>query len=372
MLTALLNTLSATSALPTAQNLGERRFQDEQPQNVLSHIPETGRLPLMTLHVIFPTLVLPALDLLDRKLVTRLEVTGNITAPQEPEVAAPINTEGRGVTPDGTSRAEGHVCESSGFHEDDQASNTTSHRHDRLYLVRSGQNVVNRRRWHSEAEEGDGNEQERPADATQYLVHLDAWNCSCAVFALSAFPLLVADASSIGHLKSEDEEDTKGLEGSELSDESEGREESEVIDEIEESEGSEVDSEHEESEQSEERAQSQEAELDGDRMEEDDAGRVSEEEGEEDSWPGESSSVELDEEDSEEIEETADFGGLCRDGELGAKENGEDAAPASTGVPCCKHLLACLLADRWERVLGQYITQQQVDKAELVGIFAGI
>lgn len=57
------------------------------------------------------------------------------------------------------------------------------------------------------------------------------------------------------------------------------------------------------------------------------------------------------------------FGGLSYDG-LG--EDGE-AVP-----PCCKHLLACVLAERWGAMLGRYVIQRTVGREEMAGIFADI
>lgn len=56
------------------------------------------------------------------------------------------------------------------------------------------------------------------------------------------------------------------------------------------------------------------------------------------------------------------FGGLSLDGRTGAAEH----------VPCCKHLLACLLAQRWNGLLGGYIDERIATREELAGIIAGL
>lgn len=56
------------------------------------------------------------------------------------------------------------------------------------------------------------------------------------------------------------------------------------------------------------------------------------------------------------------FGGLSLDSLAGA---GED-------VPCCKHLLACLLAERWHGFLGGYVESKEVSREELAGMLAGL
>ena len=54
-----------------------------------------------------------------------------------------------------------------------------------------------------------------------------------------------------------------------------------------------------------------------------------------------------------------EFGGLSSDG----KEGGH--------VPVCKHLLACLLAERWESVLGGYVRESVVEREEMAGLVGG-
>ncbi|KAK1830740.1 ubiquitin carboxyl-terminal hydrolase family protein [Podospora conica] len=42
------------------------------------------------------------------------------------------------------------------------------------------------------------------------------------------------------------------------------------------------------------------------------------------------------------------------------------------GTPVCKHLLACLLAERWRGVLGGYVRERRVGREEMGGLVAGI
>lgn len=39
-------------------------------------------------------------------------------------------------------------------------------------------------------------------------------------------------------------------------------------------------------------------------------------------------------------------------------------------MPCCKHLMACVLAERWEGVLGGYVKQMRVGREEMAGLGA--
>ncbi|KAL8380971.1 hypothetical protein RB595_005325 [Gaeumannomyces hyphopodioides] len=90
---------------------------------------------LTTLHALFPTILLAALDLLDRGLVSRLEMQ-----------------------------------------TDDAATSNVA------YHVRSAVTARRRQRQPSSSSSKAG-----PADPT-YAVRLGAWSCSCAAFAFSAFP----------------------------------------------------------------------------------------------------------------------------------------------------------------------------------------
>ncbi|KFA64334.1 hypothetical protein S40285_02914 [Stachybotrys chlorohalonatus IBT 40285] len=105
--------------------------------------PSDRRHLLLTLHVIFPHLLLAALDLLDRRLVTRLTLQ----------------------PPTSTSNNDSN---------DKQARE--------IFVVRSLASTRFRRRG---ADDDGGT---AATGARSYLVRLGAWNCSCAGFAYEAFP----------------------------------------------------------------------------------------------------------------------------------------------------------------------------------------
>ncbi|KEY69510.1 hypothetical protein S7711_02047 [Stachybotrys chartarum IBT 7711] len=111
-----------------------------------SSSPSDRRHLLLTLHVIFPHLLLAALDLLDRRLVTRLTL-------QPPASASTSNNDDN---------------------SDKQARE--------VFVVRSLASTRFRRRG---ADDDDGT---AATGARSYLVRLGAWNCSCAGFAYEAFP----------------------------------------------------------------------------------------------------------------------------------------------------------------------------------------
>ncbi|KAJ3520653.1 hypothetical protein NM208_g13622 [Fusarium decemcellulare] len=114
----------------------------------LQSIPPSQRPLLLTLHVLFPNNLLPALDLLDRGLVTRLVRSAN-TGQDEPVNLGEVRSQDLGA--------------SHGVKDD-------------VFLVRSLATTLSRRtRDFSLSSKG-------------YMVHLNAWNCSCASFTLDAFP----------------------------------------------------------------------------------------------------------------------------------------------------------------------------------------
>ena len=74
---------------------------------------------------------------------------------------------------------------------------------------------------------------------------------------------------------------------------------------------------------------------------------------------GGSASVADGDEDEDEDGDGDDVGGLSLDGKEGE------------GVPVCKHLLACLLAERCGNLFGEFVTEVRVGREEGAGICAG-
>ncbi|KAF2206968.1 hypothetical protein CERZMDRAFT_71859 [Cercospora zeae-maydis SCOH1-5] len=107
-----------------------------QTPNPLRDLPPQGKNVLLTLYALFEKEVLPALDLLDRGLVSRL----TLDSPAGPQAQV-------------------------------------SH----LYIVHSAQQQNTRVSTHDYV--------------NNYEVRLAAWNCSCPAFALSAFPASASEAS---------------------------------------------------------------------------------------------------------------------------------------------------------------------------------
>ncbi|KAK8077961.1 Ubiquitin carboxyl-terminal hydrolase family protein [Apiospora saccharicola] len=265
LLTSLINTLS--SIPPSSSTI---KATTPSP-----FLPPTQARPLLaTLHTLYPSVLLPALDLLDRRLVTRIipvhngdAVAATTTAPAQQDVLI-----------------EDEADEAMSGEEDEK-----THQEPNFYLVRSAQQPSRRGRRAVEvlAEGGGG------AGPT-YVVQTRAWNCSCAAFAFSAFP--AESDAPVYRISSSSSSPSSGP------------------------------------------ATSSRSIAQHDKQENDDA------------W---------------------EFGGMSRDGLVPAKE-GEGGAVGTGGVPCCKHLLACVLAERWQDVMGGYVAERRAGKEEAAGLVAGI
>ncbi|KAL7820547.1 hypothetical protein V8C44DRAFT_316975 [Trichoderma aethiopicum] len=127
------------------------------------------RRQLLTLHVIFPSLLLPALDLLDRGLVSRLVVGAD--GEQEAAVTTgAIRAEAEAESPNEHEHATGGIISNNGQESDIVTGRIC------MYAVQSAASTTSRRR-----------KSHAPSKPRTYAVHLDAWNCSCGGFALEAY-----------------------------------------------------------------------------------------------------------------------------------------------------------------------------------------
>ena len=218
---------------------------------------------LLTLHVLFPDMVLSAPDLLDRKLVTRF------VAAVEPEAS-------RGVETEDPSAGLAEHAENAGEPASPTGRCQAAGRHStgcvQAYFVRSLASTLSRRGG-----------RDPPSAPRTYAVHLDAWSCSCAGFALDAFAHYDGAAAQEGHASTPPA----------ASPQQPGP-----------------------MEQQPQRTQA--------------AGQ---------GWL---------------------FGGMSSDGRPG---HGED-------VPCCKHLLACLLAETWGSLLGTRVDEKRATREEMAGMMA--
>lgn len=138
-LTSLISSLSTSS------------LQTTTTTNPLKQATPAQKSILLTLHALFPNDLLPALDLLDRNLVTRFLPTGGASA-QPPSAAQAIP------------RAE-----------DDNANTSTQQHKNNIYYVRSARHT---NRFRDPA----------PESTTHYEVRPCGWSCSCPAFVFAAFP----------------------------------------------------------------------------------------------------------------------------------------------------------------------------------------
>lgn len=173
--------------------------------NPLGSLPESARKQLLSLQVLFPNEFVPALDLLDRRLVTRFHIGqvglaegqghgGSIHAVARTEESAIQAASERDQVPQSNNGKLDHS-------EDDRvmpdapaqgvmqttlsAAPTiqTSIRiipHNTIYYVRSAQQRSSRFSASYDT-------------TTSYEVRLQAWNCSCPAFAFAAFPAIHPD-----------------------------------------------------------------------------------------------------------------------------------------------------------------------------------
>ncbi|EXJ61140.1 hypothetical protein A1O7_05293 [Cladophialophora yegresii CBS 114405] len=152
------------------QPFGTDRAQ-QCPLHLLS-APDTeqARSIFLTLHVLFPHELLPALDLLDRRLVTKL-------------IAGPF-----AAKPDESARvADGGEPPANVAEVDDPAlPPDTGHE---VFYVQSASAA-------EKAKESRHRSRYSKASTTSahYEVYLDSWNCSCPAFSVSAFQCLTLES----------------------------------------------------------------------------------------------------------------------------------------------------------------------------------
>ncbi|KAK3954701.1 hypothetical protein QBC32DRAFT_207155 [Pseudoneurospora amorphoporcata] len=259
--------------------------------NPLKLVPPEYRHLIITLHVLFPEVVLPGLEVLERGLVERvaLRCAGE---------AAVVKKEGQERHQKGqkeqAKEEDVTMREDDDYGHEDQDNNEETKLSNRpekgqekrppgFYLVRSSRFLnthPRRKRKKSNMGLGDvdvestgGGETDRH-QIQRYLVSLEAWNCTCAAFAFACV--------------------------------------------------SEFDKDSFEPPRARKRAKEREA---------DKKGTVG--------WT---------------------FGGMIL----------FDAEDYSSVPPVCKHLLACLLADKWREALGRYVTERLVSREEMAGMVADV
>lgn len=163
LLTSILNAISdIPPPLPPPNTSTTRpdslwgRSDQASSSNPLKRLDPSHRPLFTTLHVLFPSLLLPALDLLDRGLVTRLIQLPDRQRHEDGDMD---------MADDGDAAQQGRK----------RSSSSTPPASSTVYLVRSAQKPTGRR-------------SDAAASQTVYIAHTAAWNCTCAAFAFAAFP----------------------------------------------------------------------------------------------------------------------------------------------------------------------------------------
>lgn len=150
------------------------------------------RCLFLTLHAIFPDTVLPALDLIDRRLVVRVIATKNL-AKQGERATTGLDRKGnppkRFTQSSGIKTRIGAYIDCGGFldHRESTNADMTSLQHffsvtdtndssAAIYLVHSRASNKTYRVAHGSTQ-----------TPKSYLVQLDAWHCSCPSFAMDTF-----------------------------------------------------------------------------------------------------------------------------------------------------------------------------------------
>jgi hypothetical protein len=169
--------------------------------NPLSAVPETAKKQLLSLQVLFPNEFLPALDLLDRRLVTRLRIGDG------------RKDKGVGAMKDGEDNSTIHSNEP-------MAGNNDAQGDDQTMIDAHTTEADTPSPTDSQAIYYVGSAQQRSSrfsnsydTTTSYEVRLVAWNCSCPAFAFAAFPATHPEPLVPTYDPNNDEDITREVEG---------------------------------------------------------------------------------------------------------------------------------------------------------------
>lgn len=172
--TAQHATSNPTQPLAESPRTNHRVDTLDTQASVLSLLQSTSKLKdiFLTFHVLFPNELLPALDLLDRRSVTRFVLSD---ASARPSVPVASTTTGDSSTNTESSRPYKAESKLTG-----------------VYFVRSSQAGWARRRGDPHSTRGnDTRTGSDSSSAIQYQVRPRSWSCTCPAFTFSAFPATV-------------------------------------------------------------------------------------------------------------------------------------------------------------------------------------
>jgi hypothetical protein len=211
-----------TSLISTIASSTQQQNQGEETSNPLSNTAATSqntKSAFLTLHSLFPHDFLPALDLLDRGLVTRFILTGDSEASEQLE---PDRSAGGGGDDDGykNDNNEAHTEE---HPQDEDRTEQHTQPQPKYSLKRKRKQTVVYQVRSAQRSKTSSSRSEYPTSTTtttgaSYEVRLKAWNCSCPAFAFAALPVDAAEnGNSDGGIgEDEDDDDVEyGLAGNE-------------------------------------------------------------------------------------------------------------------------------------------------------------
>ncbi|KAH7040591.1 uncharacterized protein B0I36DRAFT_12796 [Microdochium trichocladiopsis] len=333
-LTSVVNTLSAYNpaehqAHPNQQHQRHHHhYADHPPSNPLKLIPNPHRALLSTLHVLYPSILLPALDLLDRRLVTRVVVANSSSSNNNDST----NSDTKNARPEEASLQRTRTFHLVRSAQQQQQSTTTSRRRHHHHNHNTTLDSVSIAAALAGSGRGATTIPAAPAPAPAsggkvYVVRLDAWNCSCAAFAFSAFP---PEATS----RFPQHQSGPGAAGSSA--------QTSLLARLK-SEGPGAG-----------QARSDDHDL---------ASRTRASDSGYEIFPAASHDEHGIHGDAAQTNRSWECGGFSIDGLPGS---------GIVNVPCCKHLLACLLGERWSSVLGEYVQERRVGREEGAGLMSDV
>ncbi|KAH7392914.1 hypothetical protein BKA66DRAFT_411571 [Pyrenochaeta sp. MPI-SDFR-AT-0127] len=205
--------------------------------NLLSAVPEGAKKQLLSLQVLFPNEFVPALDLLDRRLVSRFRICngqqlsaslsksklgatqhankqthvgdaaqsddGQLESNPEALTALIDNTTHHRNLSMSASKASNvpaqdqTMADAPDTEETNQAQQDIHDEHSTIFYVRSAQQRSSRYSTSFDT-------------TTSYEVRLQAWNCSCPAFAFAAFPAVLPDPPIQGYESPNEDKITSG------------------------------------------------------------------------------------------------------------------------------------------------------------------
>lgn len=185
--------MSSSSTIPTPRTLLTNIFsplpQEQEPSGLLS---PTFKPTLLTLHILFPNECLPALDILDRKLITKIIFRDPDSAnrnfqslPDSPETNhSPHSPQplGRTTTPSPKPHNLPRNSPPPSSKSANQLASTP------LYYVTSSQQQQQQQQQNPPFTPRHNGAPPENQPTPNHEVRPTAWNCSCPAFTFSAFP----------------------------------------------------------------------------------------------------------------------------------------------------------------------------------------